>query len=324
MLLDHRLITMHLLITIMALSASPSEILLEMLLAAVKKDCGVPLKTLTPMVSMLSRIVGGDETEIEHFPWQVLMRFHNKKATPKAEWEYRCGGSILSPKFVMTAAHCILADEREPIRPNLYRIEAGTNDVNDREAPKFKVDKIHIHPDNELKGNRADYAIVELQGKGIPLKGSSKARAICLPDADDIDSFKQGTKFIASGWGTTDANLEDPTYPKTLQYIEIPFVPRKKCNEIYGKAVIKTTTHEVYSNEICAGELKNGGYAGACFGDSGGPLAWRDPATSIYKLIGVASWGENCGEYKHLKKTPGRYAGLPDALDWIKEVTGLD
>lgn len=312
---------------------------------AEQKDCGVPIQELTftksqrpmnayrnlPKISLIdpgdivmrTKIINGDSTSIEAIPWQVAMFFHDQK---HKKWIFRCGGSILTPKFVMMAGHCVSKTEY-PVKPKLYNILAGSNNKQDffdhtRQGLRHKVKRWRIYPhqkpykDQKLGVPRFDYGLMELEGE-IPLGGSSKARPVCLPDPGE-GNLHPGTGVVASGWGTT--NAQTWVYPNILQYIKIPVVGKSKCQEIYNDTLTTTTPKKVFDNEMCAGDLENGGYGGGCFGDSGGPLTWKDPATGKYKLIAVVSWGENCGETKGKKYYPGRYAKIIYALKWIKKV----
>ena len=65
-----------------------------------------------------AQIINGDSTSIEAIPWQVAIFFHDEK---HKKWIFRCGGSILTPKFVMMAGHCLLKTEY-PVKPKLYNI----------------------------------------------------------------------------------------------------------------------------------------------------------------------------------------------------------
>ena len=96
---------------------------------------------------------------------------------------------------------------------------------------------------------------------------ASAARAACLPDISDVDSFTYNpsspeatTKFIVSGWGTLSSG---GSKPKELHHVTVPFVSQEVCSQSYDNVT------DITSNMICAGNIKNGG-VDSCQDDSGG------------------------------------------------------
>ena len=180
--------------------------------------------------------MGGQPAKLGQFPWQVSLRAFDR---------HDCGGSILSERFVLTAKHC--ADEA------VTAIMTGTVLTNDDGAKEYQVRNFHDYPE------KTDIAIMELEE---PIKMTGNARAIPLASISDVKGFQEGTKFNVSGWG--DLHDGGPG-SDTLQWVEVPWVPLDVCREAYSH----TSYGPVEKDEICAGDLENGG-VDSCQGDSGG------------------------------------------------------
>ena len=185
--------------------------------------------------------MGGHPAKLGQFPWQVSLRFRDSYYD-----EHWCGGSIISEKFVLTAKHCA--------SKAVTAIMTGTVLQNDDGAKQYKVRKFHDYPE------KTDIAIVELEE---PIKMTGNARAIPLASISDVKGFHEGTKFNVSGWG--DLYEGSGAGSDILQWVEVPWVPLDVCREAYSN----TGYGPVKKDEICAGDLVNGG-VDSCQGDSGG------------------------------------------------------
>jgi len=221
-----------------------------------------------------SKIVGGEPVEPHSIPWQVKLP--------------TCGGTIICPRFVMTAAHC----------PEAKEVYVGVHNVKDdlTEDKKHVVKKIHLHP--KFNGYNYDYAIMELMN---PISINAYAKAIFLPDGSE-KYIKDKSLFLTSGWGETSngGQLSD-----VLLSVTLPFVAHDNCKDKYFQLLTPQM--------MCAGTA---GIIDTCWGDIGGPLAWLDPKTDQVKLSGVVSttW---CGPFI----APALFADVLNQLEWIKEVT---
>jgi len=221
-----------------------------------------------------SRIVGGKEAKPYSIPWQVVL-MHNG--------DLQCGGSILSRKFVLTAAFCV--GEGSGIKPADLVVVAGEHNFKEEEGfeTRHKVTKI------TLKGSfyNWDLALLELSNP-ISFSGDSKAAPICLPSADI--KLKRGTCFEASGWGSLDI-LDDGSGQTSdkLQKVKL--------------SLSDTTEEWIWADG-----------QNICSGDRGGPLTWVDPKTSRPVLVGVYSeviW--DCSGI-------GMFGRVSSSLDWIRSI----
>merc|ERR1712038_209653 len=165
-------------------------------------SCGKKLGTV--------RISGGSEAKENSIPWQVLLRPIGKDGNYYTR--ANCGGTILSPYHVMTAAHCYEGKNAKEVNRGKIQdglkseVLAGEHDANNRldKATVHPVLKVTAHPkyrDSINDGIKYDFAILTLKDP-IDLSGKSNARAACLPDPTDTD-FSDHPFFEVSGWGKT-------------------------------------------------------------------------------------------------------------------------
>lgn len=218
-----------------------------------------------------SDIVGGQETDITEVPYQVNFRLGGQN---------NCGGTILNKDTILTAAHCTYGS-----RASDFSVAVGSSDANGGKV--YKVSKFYQHPKFVYKTLDYDVSILKLStpltfGKGIqPVGGiADKEPAV-------------GTLALVSGWGSL---TERPSYPDTLQSVQVPVIARDKCASLYKKYNDKVTTRM-----ICAAYSEGG--KDSCSGDSGGPLVVNN------KSVGIVSWGEGCGR----SDAPGVYTNVANS-----------
>uniref|UniRef100_A0A3P9IUK0 Transmembrane serine protease 3a n=1 Tax=Oryzias latipes TaxID=8090 RepID=A0A3P9IUK0_ORYLA len=217
-----------------------------------------------------TRVVGGNLSLPGQFPWQASLHFRG---------EHMCGGSVISPMWIVTAAHC---DLKQCFHPDLL------------------IGSSHLHCGivyhARYRSRSLDYDIAlmrldqPLTFNGIP---------ICLPNHGE--DFQEDTKCWISGWGATEEDGDSVV----LRSAVVPLISTRTCNqpEVYAG--------HISSWMICAGYLEGG--VDSCQGDSGGPLACHDP--SAWKLVGATSWGEGCAA----RNRPGVYTRVTTALSWIRK-----
>jgi len=249
------------------------------------------------------KIVGGSDAAPNSVPWQVAL------VSPwVSSGKPFCGGTIISPYHVLTAAHCVWV-------PAIW-VKVGEHNIetNDDKATIHKVDCIHRHPHYFYYWGWAnnDFAILTLKTP-LDLTGpNSLARAACLPN-DDIPEFRHNqTMFTVSGWGLMEEKGEEQ--PEVLQKVDVPYFTPVTCAEAYADKT-NYTGLLITSSMMCAGH--EGGETGACFGDSGGPLTLSTSGKE--HVVGVVSWGIGCGR----PNLPSVYAKVSSANWWIHQ-RGVD
>jgi len=266
-----------------------------------KSGCGVP--------NVDNRIVGGKTTE-DIIPWQVALVRPNYPEYPF------CGGTIICPRFILTAAHC-LRYVRSTKHIEVLAREHDLEDDNDH-ATIHQVRSIHIHPSYHRGILRFDFAILDLQNH-IDLGIDSKAKAACLPDPKHIN-FEKHTEMVISGWGAVDyygsGNTADQLKHATVEICSSEEYTTRPCSSCPAR--------QYNPSKIC---LKSHTGESACSGDSGGPLTWLDEDTSRVVVIGVASYigdvnGKSSCASINPNQTPTVYGRVTSALKWIEQLTG--
>ncbi len=233
-------------------------------------------------------IVGGVEATRGEFPFMVSLQ----RSTSSRPF---CGGSLIAPNWVLTAAHCVSSSTAQTTR-----VRIGHHNIRDQQDTESHVIKaVHKHSQFNNSTLDHDYALLELAT-------ASKFEPVRLQDAEiDIPSDPAAAPTaIVMGFGAT---LEGGPQSDVLLKVEKPLVSTERCNVAYPD--------DITDRMICAG-LDEGG-KDSCQGDSGGPLVMLDAAAKPV-LTGVVSWGIGCarpGKY-------GVYSKVSAVGDWIAEKMG--
>jgi len=210
-----------------------------------------------------SRVIGGDTAVPHSWPWQILLL---KSGRPM------CGGSLVSPKFVITAAHCV---SRSRHRPASFSVRVGehnkASDSDDHEAT-HQVKRITVHYKYKRLNN--DIAILELEK---PVLMNKWVSPVCLPNKD----VPVGTECYITGWGKT---RHPGTMTSILQQARIPVV----TNDVCYKKNNKILNIPISSAMVCSGDGGESNKSG-CHGDSGGPFVCK--INGVWELHGAVSWG---------------------------------
>ena len=141
-----------------------------------------------------SRIVGGEQAPANAWNWMVSL---------SRGGSHRCGASLISASYAITAAHCV---EGYVNTPSVFTIMVGTNYLYDSTSTTIQrrtVTNIIKHPNYNTNTEENDIAILKFSA--LTISDSSKLSFICLPAAN-VDPFTTNTNLIATGWGYTSEN----------------------------------------------------------------------------------------------------------------------
>ncbi len=240
-------------------------------------------------------IVGGQPASITEAPWQVALVSTAEPDNGKAQF---CGGSIVGPDWVLTAAHCVT-----PLpQPSAIAVLAGSTTLSG--ATRTPVAEIRVHPSWDETTQRHDVALLR-SATPLPLNGETMA-AVALPTGQDPMAWPAaGQSASISGWGDTLLSFPDALHKAAVQILTSANDP--VCG-LYGALYDPATM-------LCAGFVN--GAVDTCQGDSGGPLVVDVLGSAV--LAGITSWGKDCAEAGY----PGVYTRVTGYTAWLTSQTGL-
>nr|XP_039271907.1 hornerin-like [Styela clava] len=249
------------------------------------------------------RIVGGGEAVKHSWPWTVALMMRTGMWNGHISFMASCGGTIVSPRHVITAFHCFKNKAKSDDvslsildgDPNYNRrVFIGKHDVTKIIGEEYELAVVRPHPRGNMNLIVNDIALITTKKE---IKFTDRVQPACLPKFKVIKPA--GTQCWAVGWGNTKGTGDEGV----LKQIRLPIVSLKECAKELG--LEEHNNHDSIS--LCAG-----GDMGrdTCQGDSGGPLyCFDDGKATVY---GATSWGYGCG-----KGTAGVYAPTSFNLRWL-------
>ncbi|XP_044759671.1 kallikrein-6-like [Coccinella septempunctata] len=221
-------------------------------------SCGVYLSQGAPP-EIMDRILHGRDSDIKYHPYQVALVTTNGKHR-----KILCGGALIKPKIVFTAAHCTHVDENT-VRPNLT-VLIGANSLFDPKGTSHEIHKVLKHPEFKFDMFDNDFSAVILKK---PAVYSDRVQPIKISEED----HPGGIKGVVSGWGLTERGRPSVS----LKSVKLVLEDWDKCQDHFPRPVHPKIT----KNHICIKPSEKT----TTYGDSGSPLVVDG------KLVGLVSFG---------------------------------
>ena len=227
------------------------------------------------------RIIGGNKTPIGAYPW-----FARPTVYYDSDNWAGCGGSLVSPSFVLTAAHCIDSNFLENGGYLIGSLCFGNGDSNNdncgQSPDEYRtVDWSWIDPEYDGdNGEDYDYALIRLN------KPVTNIDPVIMNEESDFPEKGQDVTAMGFGYTTNNGNGKPS---KELLEVTLGTMSNKDCKDKYGSGIT--------NRMVCA---EGGNQKDSCSGDSGGPLISEN--SNSVKLVGITSWGgQKCAD----KNAPG-------------------
>ncbi|XP_019890743.2 serine protease grass [Musca domestica] len=251
-----------------------------------------------------NRIAGGNVTMLAEFPWMALLKYRG----PSGD-QFRCGGSLITNRYVLTAAHCV--NTVDPvIGVRLGEYDTSTEEDCIKLGPRWRcnppvedigIENIVAHPEYSKSKHVNDISLIKLD-RNVEFK--KHIEPICLPIFSNSVQTQPEDHFLIAGWGFT----EKGSTSNVLLKAPVKQLPVSTCSQEYS-IELSLTRH------LCAGDDVLG--RDTCGGDSGGPLIQFVPYNGKRRFVqyGVVA----SGRYACILKTtlPGVYTNVSNFMPWI-------
>lgn len=253
--------------------------------------CATAMALLAPPTSA---VVGGKPAPPGSFPYV---------ADVYVAGAFGCTGTLIAPRWVMTAGHCGSATGSASmgVAPSpaswpasFYTVQLGSVYADGRGGESHSVTQVLVD---------SDYVVTNGPGNDVTLLELDRPTTIKpmrIAAVGERSSWRPGVLATIAGFGTTSES--DQTPPAQMQYARVPITTDAYCARAYPNG-FDTVANDGYfdpATMLCAGYPRGG--TDTCQGDSGGPLLV--PVGHAFRLVGATSFGKGCGEAGH----PGVYA----------------
>ncbi|XP_001661116.2 serine protease snake [Aedes aegypti] len=240
-------------------------------------------------------IINGEDAKPGEFPHQALIGWRSEKDPGKHN--FICGGSLISERYVLTAAHCFI-----PGRPQIVRLgEIDLTNDNDNQDD-YEIEDYILHPQYKFAASYHDIALIKL---AEDVTFSFFVRPACLWDTLAMNV----TKVVATGFGFT----EELKMSEILQKVPLDIFNKDECVQQYaGQRKFK---QGIIDQQLCIGSEHE--ERDTCQGDSGGPVQIITETNGcIHHVLAVTSAGSFCG----IGRSPAVYTRVSSYIDWIESI----
>jgi secreted trypsin-like serine protease len=267
-------------------------------------------------------IVNGELVKEGNFPWQVLVT--RTWTDDKGQgWISSCGGSIIAPQWVLTAAHCLEEDGKVN---KASEMQVGYGSVHRKRLKEMAVEDVIPNPKYVSDG--FDIGLIKLK-EPIPhapvielanpqteatLRATHPELTVTVSGWGKLWDIKNGeveAQFQQFGKGSAAAIADAINSPEQLRKADLQEVDIEDCAKVYQASGEFGANPIDLKRNICAMGVKV--RKDSCQGDSGGPLVVNASGHPVQ--VGVVSWGHSCADTMF----PGVYSRVSSYADWIKE-----
>ncbi|XP_052742400.1 serine protease Hayan [Bicyclus anynana] len=259
-------------------------------------------------------VLGGSDVSHGEYPHMGALGWKAKVGT----WIFKCGGSLISEKFLLTAAHCSCVSSTDKsvteVQPKIVRLGCKNIMDVDKGTHAYDVNILRFishhryHPPRQYY----DIALVELEQE---VTFRWQVHPACL-----WTEFSNPDEGTVTGWGVVETGSLK-TSPE-LQKADIRIVESDDCDEMLQMKRNQRKWWGIVWHQLCAGD--SAGRIDTCKGDSGGPLQTRIPLRrsstllqwKLYQIVGVTSFGFGCAR----PNTPSIYTRVASFVSWIENI----